>query len=146
MRALIVPVFIAIALAGNTKPACGSNERGHKVVAYIAYRQLDAATRSKVADLLRRHPELGDWQARSDGGPNADLNLFLFAAVFADEAHRWHAFDEPRSHYAGFPYVPRPEDQQDPLIRRVISPGRRIAVAVRRQPVERNSFRSAIRK
>lgn len=123
MRNVIIAICVACALASNAGPTWGWNERGHKVVAYIAYRTLDPTARARVVALLQRHPEFSDWQARSDGGPNESLNLFLFAAVFADEvrgeAHRFHSLDEPRSHYAGFPYIPRLDDQQDPSIRPV---------------------------
>jgi hypothetical protein len=49
-------------------PAAAWNSLGHKVVAEIAWQQLDPATRQAIVDTLRRHPRFDtDFQAPGIG-------------------------------------------------------------------------------
>jgi hypothetical protein len=65
----------------------GWNRTGHRATALIAYQQLDAGTRQKVAALLRKNPTAHDlWTGRkinSDTDP--DLDAFLHASTWADD-------------------------------------------------------------
>jgi hypothetical protein len=52
-RANIVALLVA---AGAVSPTLAYNALGHKVVAEIAWRELDPAARQNILDTLRRHP------------------------------------------------------------------------------------------
>lgn len=49
-------VAISVTLVFNAVPDFAWNALGHKVVAEIAWRQLDPATRQSIVETLRRHP------------------------------------------------------------------------------------------
>ncbi|WP_422926621.1 S1/P1 nuclease [Singulisphaera sp. PoT] len=86
-------------------PCFGWNYTGHKVIASIAYRQLDAQTRQKIADLLKKHPAYAElWAAHQGDGADANLNLFWDASVFPDDANRgpFEQFGRPRAHYVNY--------------------------------------------
>lgn len=81
------------------------NGTGHRVIASIAYRELDDATRQAVADLLHTHPAYADlWAKRPTNGPDERLNLFWNASIFPDEARRppWDRFNRPKAHYVDY--------------------------------------------
>src|SRR4051812_22898862 len=65
------------------------NGTGHRTVAIIAYRQLGDATKKEVVGLLKQHPAAGTlWASHANNGTDSDLNLFMSAAVFPDDARR----------------------------------------------------------
>src|SRR4051794_2193798 len=72
------------------------NNRGHKIVAMIAFRELDAPTRARVIAALKEHVAFKnkDWPGRISAGENPDASLFLFAAIFPDDAKRDARYDE----------------------------------------------------
>ena len=81
------------------------NYTGHRVIASIAYRQLDEATRARVADVLKSHPAAsGLWNGRPTNGPDAALNLFWNASVFPDDARRppFDKYNRPTEHYVNY--------------------------------------------
>jgi hypothetical protein len=61
---------------------------GHRLVVAIAYKQLDEATRQRVAAALQGHPALDSelWKRLGTGDPSpAGLVLFMNAATFPDD-------------------------------------------------------------
>jgi hypothetical protein len=63
------------------------NDKGHMVVAYIAYSKLTPAVRARADDLLRRSPYYGEWE-RSIPAVSSDaekrLWIFMRAATWPD--------------------------------------------------------------
>src|SRR5581483_10034748 len=81
------------------------NSTGHRVIASIAYRQLDEPTRAKVGAILRKHPAYVElWAKRDANGPIEVENLFWNASIFPDEARRppWDRYNRPTEHYVNF--------------------------------------------
>lgn len=60
--------------------------RGHQLVAYIAYENLDAATRAKADALVQLNPCIGEWKTAVSALPAADqpVALFMLAANWPD--------------------------------------------------------------
>ncbi len=84
VKCLIVAVSVFLVVPSL---AHAWNYTGHRVIASIAYRQLDEPTRRQVAEVLRKHPACADlWAHRPTNGPGDVLNLFWNASVFPDDA------------------------------------------------------------
>lgn len=116
--------LVLLVLFVSNQPVHAWNYAGHRITAWIAYQQLDSATRSKVATVLRAHPAFvnNDWPSRGGvNGPDADLNLFLNASVFPDDARdpngKYNRFHEATSHYVNFPIVEPRAARFDPAIK-----------------------------
>ena len=78
------------------------NCTGHRVIASIAYRQLDEQTKRKIAELLKKHPADVDlWVNRQTSGSDEVLNLFWNASVFPDDARSepWRRYGLSLAHY-----------------------------------------------
>jgi hypothetical protein len=84
------------------------NDKGHMVVAQLAYQRLTPAQRESVAGILRQHPH---WQElliaeRPDNVPE-DQWAFWRAATWPDWVkHHQEQFSHPKWHYVDFPFVP----------------------------------------
>jgi hypothetical protein len=81
------------------------NPTGHRVIASIAYRQLDDQTKRKIAEFLKRHPAYADlWANRPTNGADEIQNLLWNASVFPDDARRppWDKFNHPKAHYVDY--------------------------------------------
>src|SRR5271157_4733067 len=74
------------------------NYTGHRVIASIAYRQLDDQTKRKIAEVLKKHPANADLWAN---GPDEILNLLWNASVFPDDARSepWRRYGRAPAHY-----------------------------------------------
>jgi len=99
----LIPLAIVLILLPT--PTFAWNGTGHKVIATIAYRQLDPQTRQKIAELLKKHPAYVDlWAVHADNGGNAALSLFWDASIFPDVARRepWKKYDRSTEHYVNF--------------------------------------------
>ena len=74
-----------VAIVLMARSARAWNEAGHMIVAEIAWRQLDAAQRREVSQLLRRHPHYEKYLA-ANRPPEVgeDQWAFLRAAVWSD--------------------------------------------------------------
>ena len=120
LRMLAVCLLVPVLLAG---PAYGWHDKGHKVVALIAFRQLKPTTRDAVLAALKQHVAFtqGDWPTRMETGANADASLFTLAAVFPDDIKRqnspFHDLTDPDAHFIDFPFLPIRDDRNDPTIR-----------------------------
>ena len=100
--AVAVLLFV---VAVAPRAALAWNYTGHRVIASIAYRELDQGTRERVAAVLLKHPAYNDlWAKRPTNGPNATVNLFWNASVFPDDARRppWDTYNHPKAHYVNY--------------------------------------------
>ncbi|HOX56265.1 MAG TPA: S1/P1 nuclease [Candidatus Paceibacterota bacterium] len=78
-------LYILIALLLWTFPAAAWNGLGHRTVAELAWRQMDAAERQAAADLLRQHPHYKQiLTAQTPPGVDTNHWAFLTGAVWLD--------------------------------------------------------------
>lgn len=94
-----------VVLGAGPSASYAWNDTGHRVIASVACRQLDEATRARVADLLRKHPAYAQlWVDRPANGPDDAVNLFGNASVFPDDARRspWDRYHRGPAHYVNF--------------------------------------------
>jgi hypothetical protein len=69
-------------------PAFAWNNEGHMAVAYLAYRRLTPAARTRVNELLKRNPNYSKWLATMPkDAPQGDINsmVFMIAATWPDQ-------------------------------------------------------------
>src|SRR5262249_14821393 len=102
-------------LVGST-PALAWNEKGHLVIARLAWRQLTEDQRARVVAVLKKHPHYEEYlAARRPEGFGEDEWAFLRAATWADWGRSHHAgqFDHPTWHYVNYPIAP-PGSAVDP--------------------------------
>ena len=87
MKKVALSAILSLLMAA---PARCWNGEGHEVVAYIAYQHLDAATRIKVDELMKRNPCYSEWVSAVSTLPEAErpLGLFMLAATWPDEIKR----------------------------------------------------------
>jgi hypothetical protein len=100
-------------------PAFAWNSLGHKVVAEIAWQQLEPEQRQKIIDLLRRHPRFDtDFAAKmedaSQSGDKATQDHWIFqhAATWPDVIRKNKDFDRPTWHYIDLPIYLNDSDQK----------------------------------
>ena len=99
-------------------PALAWNGAGHRLVACIAWDQLDQQQRATVSRLMQRHPDYARWQKRaSDHHPASaeDRATFIEASTWPDEIRKDSRFysagrDSPSMTLAGFPDMERRSD------------------------------------
>lgn len=102
---LITAALLVLALPAT---AFAWNSTGHRVVALIAYKTVDDATKGKVCDILKEHPAAESlWVDRDVNSPR-DLmaTMFLNAATFPDDAkvpeYHFSHYNRRRNHYVNF--------------------------------------------
>lgn len=103
----------------TASPAHAWNALGHKVIADIAWQQLDEPARAEIVKTLRRHPRFDDDFAKQ-GDIEDDRWVFQHAAVWPDIA-RGTTLDMPTWHYVniaigrvrGFNYISKPVGKAD---------------------------------
>jgi hypothetical protein len=98
-------LFTAILIILTPRPSFAWNYTGHRVIASIAYRQLDDQTKRKIAEVLRAHPAHADlWANRPTNGPDEILNLLWNASVFPDDARSepWRRYGRSQAHYVNY--------------------------------------------
>jgi hypothetical protein len=96
---------VTLAIFFVTAPCLAWNYTGHRIIASIAYRQLDAPTRQRVAEILQAHPAAKElWAMRMTNGRDESLNLFWNASVFPDDARRppWDMYSRPLAHFVNY--------------------------------------------
>jgi len=83
---------------------------GHMVVAAIAYRDLPAATRTNLNELLTHHPDYAQWKEKyspDKTGVDLETYIFLRASTWPDEIRRHgNPYDHPQWHYVDYPLIP----------------------------------------
>ena len=108
LRHVTAALLLAILAAS---PAHAWNSLGHKVIADIAWQQLDAPMRKLIVDTLRRHPKFAEHftNKRTETVADEDRWIFQHAATWADQVRRQRDFDHPTWHYVNFPVFIGPE-------------------------------------
>src|SRR3954447_14613406 len=104
-------IFIATLITASFVPQTYAwNSLGHKVVAEIAWQQLDPATRQSIVDVLRRHPRFdADFAGKmEDNAQKASKSvqdhwIFQNAATWPDEIRKNKQYDRPEWHYINLP-------------------------------------------
>jgi hypothetical protein len=93
------------------------NAAGHKIVAEIAWRKLDAATQSKVVEILRKHPRFNqDFKPRMNSEVGQETTavkdhwIFCHAAVWPDIARSQPNFHRDPWHYINLPVFSSEEE------------------------------------
>jgi hypothetical protein len=104
------------------------NGHGHMVIAAIAARDLDASTKSTVHDILRNHPDYGDWRSEylaSDRYLELHTFIIMRASTWPDEIRKegnptthphWHYVNWPLKPKQGFPLENRPHPEDDVIL------------------------------
>ena len=109
MRALCI-LLLALLLP---LPAAAWNSAGHRLIAAVAWDQLDEQTRFAVTELLRQHPDYERW-LKNDKDGNAGRTAFIEASTWPDEIRQDERFfdpgDEPTPTPPGFPDMQRHRD------------------------------------
>lgn len=92
------PLLLALAAFFVAGPALAWNGAGHRLVATIAWDNLDNSTRQAATELLRTHPDQDRWLLKSRYYPaeSPDYVLFVEASTWADDIRR-----DPRFEGAG---------------------------------------------
>lgn len=107
-RTVLSAVLLLLAAA---TPARAWNDKGHMVVARLAWKELTPDERAKVVALLRTHPHAAEFLAADKpAGFSEDEWVFLRAGTWADwirsgpaERTKYH---EGPSHYVNVPFFP----------------------------------------
>jgi hypothetical protein len=108
MRRSLGSVTAVILVLTLPAAAFAWNSTGHRVVALIAYKALDDATKGRVCDILKEHPAAESlWVDRDVNSPNdRKATLFLNAATFPDDAkvpaYGFSQYNIRRNHYVNF--------------------------------------------
>lgn len=109
MRALCI-LLLALFLP---LPAAAWNSAGHRLIAAVAWDQLDEQTRFAVTELLRQHPDYERW-LKNDKDGDAGRTAFIEASTWPDEIRQDERFfdpgDEPTPTSPGFPDMQRHRD------------------------------------
>lgn len=95
-------------------PAAAWNSAGHRLIAAIAWDQLDNQTRCGVKELLRQHPDYARW-SKINAPDGLARSVFIEASTWADELRQDKRFyspgeEEPTPTLPGFPDMQRHRD------------------------------------
>jgi hypothetical protein len=83
-RRIIVAVLICMCFV---LPSFGWDDEGHMAVAYVAYQNLNTATKTRIATLLKLNPDYKKWVAMiptSTTKANQSMMIFMIAATWPD--------------------------------------------------------------
>src|SRR2546423_5309115 len=78
-------------------PSYGWNNRGHMMVAAVAYKQLKPAVKNRVEAILRLNPDRPNWVAMIPAGTSAankKMMLFMIAATWPDRIKQNSAYHD----------------------------------------------------
>jgi hypothetical protein len=107
-----VHLAASVAFGLAVAPALAWNDRGHMLVAMVAYQELKPEARARVNEILKHHPQ---YDLLKEGeptpGPEQDLWVFMRAATWPDlvrsNRNPLHdAENHPGWHFVDFPYSP----------------------------------------
>ena len=99
-----------------TVPAYAWNEKGHMVVARLAWRQLTEKQPEQVVSIIKKHPHYEEYlAAQKPDGFSEDEWVFMRAATWSDWVRNHHAeeYNHGSWHYINYPVVP-PGSTVDP--------------------------------
>jgi len=112
-------LVLALCLALPAQTVFAWSKGGHKVVAFVAWMQLDADTRAKAIELIRQHERLDedfiDKMPASVASGTQELKdqwIFLQAAAWPDVARSVPDFHHGNWHFINFAHFVRPEDEE----------------------------------
>jgi len=92
-------------------PAEAWNAAGHRLVAALAWQEMQPQTRERVSALLRQHPDHARWLKRQQEPHDPAYGVFQEASTWPDEIRsdpRFHDADEPPTPLLpGFPNMLR---------------------------------------
>lgn len=100
-------------------PSYAWNAAGHRLIAAIAWEQLDGTSRAEAARLLRAHPEYSRWLKRAGETVRAlnepDRAAFIESSTWADDVRKDNRFydadrNPPTETIAGYPDMERHRD------------------------------------
>jgi hypothetical protein len=108
-QGLVITLLFALAT-----PALAWNAAGHRLVANIAWAQLEPVAREQASLLLRAHPDYERWRQRASKD-DVDREVFVEASTWADEIRKDPRFYDADGHeatppLAGFPDMERHRD------------------------------------
>lgn len=91
------------------------NAAGHRLVAAIAWDQLDTSCRSEVSLIQRVHPDHPRWLRRGAGAGEADRTAFIESSTWPDDIRKDRRFydadrENPTATIHGFPDMARHRD------------------------------------
>jgi hypothetical protein len=112
-RIAFLPWVPAVVFLLVPAPAQAWNDKGHMVVARLAWQKLSEKERAKAIEILRRHPHYAEYlSAGRPEGFDEDEWVFLRAATWADwvRGHHKDEFNHPTWHYIDYPFVPPGSD------------------------------------
>jgi len=80
------PLLLLAVLLSLSSQAFAWGNKGHEVVAYIAYQHLDDATRQEVDDLIALNPCYSEWKTAVASLPSdqQSVGIFMLAATWPD--------------------------------------------------------------
>jgi hypothetical protein len=86
-RRLLVAIVVQCSLLGSAAPVFAWDDYGHMLVAAIAYEKLEPSARTRVAELLKLHPQYETWVKNVDA-KDRERVAFVTAATWADAIKR----------------------------------------------------------
>jgi len=96
-----------LGLLSIAAPALAWSASGHSAIAALAHRNLDAATRRRIAKVLESHPAYAQWRAGlAQAGVAPELYLMMRASAWPDEVRNDPKQHRPEWHYINRAYAP----------------------------------------
>ena len=107
----IVALMLACLLMLSPGTTLAWSGAGHMVIAAGAYRQLSAAEKAKVNEILKAHPDYEKWsKAYKPGEIDLPTYIFMRASTWPDEIRRGNGgdrqYDHAHWHYVDYPLRP----------------------------------------
>lgn len=96
-------------------PSYGWFDKGHMIVARLAWKELDEAQRGRIIAILKKHPHVDEFfTAKCPDGISEGEWLFMQAATWPDWVGQHHSneYAHPKWHYINYPFVP-PQSRLD---------------------------------
>ena len=108
------PCWLLCLLLLLASPAWAWNGAGHRLVAAIAWDQLDDNSRAKLSRLLQAHPDYARWTRRAKG-TDVERIAFIESSTWPDDIRKDKRFhdvdrDQPTALVPGFPDMERHRD------------------------------------
>jgi hypothetical protein len=114
----------AVVAAATPDRAAAWGNRGHEIVAMVAYQDLakDAAVQQKMVTILKKHPHLKEHLTKGlpDGVP-ADEWMVRRAATWPDFARDYPKYHRPTWHYVNTPFLLAPDKKLQEAVEKKFS-------------------------
>ncbi len=110
MKIKFAVALLVVWLMGHGS-ALAWNGAGHMVIAAETWKELPPATKAKVMELLKSHPDYAKWQSSFSGDASGvdavAAFVFVRASTWPDEIRRHgNRYDHPHWHYIDYPLRP----------------------------------------